>query len=59
MKKRISNWLIKLADKINPQERLSSIERVNYYEAKKLGICLVRTKKEIKEYRKKKKLDEG
>ncbi|MDC2233509.1 hypothetical protein [Bacteroides thetaiotaomicron] len=59
MKKRISNWLIKLAAKVNPQERFHSIERVDNYEAKKLGICLVRTKKEIKDYRKKKKLDEG
>lgn len=59
MKKRISNWLIRLAEKINPQEWLSSIERVDNYEAKKLGICLVQTKKEIKDYRKKKKLDEG
>nr|DAH26693.1 MAG TPA: hypothetical protein [Caudoviricetes sp.] len=59
MRNRISKWLIKLADKINPQERLSSIERVNNYEAKKLGICLGRTKKEIKDYRKKMKLDEG
>lgn len=59
MRSRISNWLIRLAEKVNPQERLNSIERVDYYEAKKLGICLVRTKKEIKDYRKKKKLDEG
>lgn len=59
MRKRISKWLIRLADKINPQERLSSIERVDNYEAKKLGIRLVRTKKEIKDYRKKMKLDEG
>ena len=59
MKTKISNWLIRLAEKINPQERLSSIERVDNYEAKKLGICLDRTKKEIKDYRKKKKLDEG
>ena len=59
MKSRISKWLIKLADKINPQERLSSIERVDNYEAKKLGICLGRTKKEIKDYHKKMKLDEG
>jgi hypothetical protein len=59
MKTKISNWLIRLAEKINPQERLSSIERVDNYEAKKLGICLARTKKEIKDYRKKKKLDEG
>ena len=59
MKKKISNWLIRLAAKINPQERLSSIERVVNYEAKKLGICLARSKKEIKDYRKKKKLDEG
>lgn len=59
MRSRISKWLIKLADKINPQERLSSIERVDNYEAKKLGICLVRTKKEIKDHRKKMKHDEG
>lgn len=59
MKKRISNWLIRLAGKINPQERLSSIERIANYEARKLGICLARTKKEIKEYRKRKKADEG
>lgn len=59
MKKGISKWLIKLAEKINPQERLSSIERVDNYEAKKLGICLVQTKKEIKDYRKKMKNDEG
>lgn len=59
MKKKISNWLIRLALKINPQKRLSSIEQVDNYEAKKLGICLTRTKKEIKDYRKKMKLDEG
>lgn len=59
MRSKISKWLIKLADKINPQERLSSIERVDNYEAKKLGICLGRTKKEIKDYRKKMKHDEG
>lgn len=58
MKTRISNWLIKLAEKLNPQERLSSIERVDNYEAKKLGICFAKPKKEIKEYRKKKKFDE-
>lgn len=56
MKTKISNWLIRLAEKINPQERLSSIERVDNYEAKKLGICLVRTKKEIKDYRKRRNL---
>lgn len=59
MRSKISKWLIKLADKINPQERLSSIERVDNYEAKKLGVCLGRTKKEIKDYRKKMKHDEG
>lgn len=56
MKTKISNWLIRLAEKINPQERLSSIERVDNYEAKKLGICLARTKKEIKDYRKRRNL---
>ena len=45
MKRKISNWLIRLVAKITPQERLSSIEQVDNYEAKKLGICLVRTKK--------------
>lgn len=59
MKTRISKWFISLAEKINPQERLSSIEKVDNYEAKKLGICLGRTKKEIKDYRKKMKTDEG
>lgn len=59
MRQRIVKWLVGLADKINPQEKLRNIERVDGYEAKKLGICLVRTKKEIKDYRKKKKLDEG
>ena len=59
MKRKISNWLIRLAAKITPQERLSSIDRVHNYEENLLGICLVRTKKEIKDYRKKKKLDEG
>lgn len=59
MRKILSNWLIRLAEKINPQERLNSIERIDYYEAKKLGICLGRTKKEIKDYRKKMKHDEG
>ncbi|RGZ94985.1 hypothetical protein DW966_01420 [Bacteroides stercoris] len=58
MKTKISKWLIGLAEKLNPQERLSSIERVNNYEAKKLGIRLYRTKKEIKDYRKKMKLNE-
>ena len=52
-------WLIKLSYKINPQERLSNIESVDNYEARKLGVCLVLTKKEIKDYRKKMKLDEG
>lgn len=59
MRNRISKWLIKLADKINPQERLNSIEKVDNYEAKKLGVCLGRTKKEIKDYRKKMKTNEG
>ena len=52
-------WLIKLSYKINPQERLSNIESVDNYEARKLGVCLVLTKKEIKDYRKKNKVDEG
>lgn len=38
-------WLIKLSYKINPQERLSNIESVDNYEARKLGVCLVLTKK--------------
>lgn len=59
MRKRISDWLTLLAEKLNPQERLNSIERIDCYEAKKLGIGLGRTKKEIKDYRKKMKLDEG
>lgn len=59
MRTKISRWLIRLADKLNPEERLNSIERVDNYEAMKLGICLCRTKKEIKDYRKKMKLDEG
>lgn len=59
MRKNISRWLIKLAQKINPQERLNSIELVDNYEAKKLGVKLGCSKKEIKDYRKKKKLDEG
>ena len=50
---------IKLSYKINPQERLSNIESVDNYEARKLGVCLVLTKKEIKDYRKKNKVDEG
>lgn len=59
MKTRILNWLIRLAEKLNPHDRPSSIERIDNYEAKKLGICLGRTKKEIKDYRKKMKHDEG
>lgn len=59
MRNKISRLLIRLAEKLNPQERLNSIEKVDNYEAKKLGICLGRTKKEIKDYRKKMKLDEG
>lgn len=59
MKTRISKWLIQLAEKLNPQKCLNSIERIDNYEAKKLGICLGRTKKEIKDYRKKMKHDEG
>lgn len=59
MRKRISKWLVGLANKINLQEQVCSIERVEHYEAKKLGICLGCTKKEIKDYRKKMKLDEG
>lgn len=59
MRKRISNWLVSLAEKINPKERWNSIERIDNYEAKKLGICLGRTNKEIKDYRKKMKHDEG
>ncbi|WP_298546658.1 hypothetical protein [uncultured Parabacteroides sp.] len=59
MKTRISNWLIRLAEKLNPHDRASSIELIDNYEAKKLGICLGRTKKEIKDYRKKMKHDEG
>lgn len=57
MRKRISMWLIKLSYKINPQERLSNIESVDNYEARKLGVFLVLTKKEIKDYRKKKKVE--
>lgn len=56
MRKRIAKWLICIAEKINPQIRA---ELVDNYEAKKLGICLRRTKKEIKDYRKKKKTDES
>ena len=59
MRNRVSKWLIALAAKINPKEFQSNIERVENYEAKKLGICLARTKKEIKEYRKAMKLKEG
>lgn len=59
MRKCISSLLEKLANKINPKERVDSIENVDNYEAKKLGICLVRTKSEIKNYRRKKKTDEG
>lgn len=58
MRSRISKWLIELADKINPQERLSSIERVDNYEAKKLGICLVRTKMKLDEGLSNRKADE-
>lgn len=59
MKTRISNWLIKLAEKINPQERFSSIEKVDNYEAKRLGIGFAKPKKQIKLYRKEKKHSEG
>lgn len=58
MRKRISAWLVTLAEKINPKELLSCIERIDNYEAKKLGICIGCTKKVIKDYRKKKH-DEG
>lgn len=59
MKTRISKWLIQLAEKLNLQKCLNSIERIDNYEAKKLGICIGCTKKEIKDYRKKMKHDEG
>lgn len=59
MRSRISKWLIKLADKINPQERLNNIDLIDNYEAKRLGICFCRTKKEIKNYRQKMKRDKG
>lgn len=59
MRSRISKWLIKLADKINPQERLSSIERIDNYEAKKLGICFAHTKNQINNYRQSMKYYEG
>lgn len=45
MKTRISNWLIKLAEKINPQERFSSIEKVDNYEAKRLGIGFAKSQR--------------
>lgn len=59
MRIRFSHWLIRLAIRINPQERLNSIERIDNYEAKKLGICIGPTKKEIKDYRKKMKHEKG
>lgn len=51
MKKIISKWLCCIADKISPIEGLSDIERIDHYEARELGICLVRDEKEIKKYR--------
>lgn len=52
-------WLIKLSYKINPQERLSNIESVDNYEARKLGVCLVLTKKKSRITERRRKLTKG
>lgn len=53
MRETISNFLVKLAKKINHNNHY---EAVDNYKAQKLGIGFIYTKKEFKKYRKKNKL---
>ena len=51
MKKRLAKWFLLVAKRLDPEIYLENAQIVEDYEAKKIGITYVITKKDIKDYR--------
>ena len=53
MKKRLAQWFLLIAKRLDPQADIENVPEVIDYEPQKLGLTYVITKKDVKEFRRK------
>ncbi len=51
MKKRLAQWFLLVAKRLDPQIQIEKAQIVENYEAQKVGLVYVVTKKDIKDFR--------
>ena len=51
MKKRLAKWFLLVAKRLDPSTQLVNAQVIEDYEAQKIGLTYVVTKKDIKDYR--------
>lgn len=51
MKKRLAKWLLLVAKRLDQQIHVANAQVIEDYEAKKVGLTYIVTKKDLKEYR--------
>lgn len=51
MKKRLAKWFLLVAKRLDPETHVENAQHIEDYDAQKLGITYVITKKDIKDFR--------
>lgn len=51
MKKRLAKWFLLVAKRLDPETHIENAQVIEDYDAQKVGLAYVITKKDIKEYR--------
>lgn len=51
MKKRLAKWFLLVAKRLDPDTHVENAQHVEDYDAKKIGLTYVITKKDIKDFR--------
>ena len=51
MKKRLAKWFLQVAKRLAPETRIENAQVIEEYDAQKVGLAYVVTKKDIKEFR--------
>ena len=51
MRKRLANWFLLVARRLDPEIYVENAQVIEDYDAKKIGLTYVVTRKDIKEYR--------
>ena len=51
MKKRLAKWFLLVAKRLDPETHVENAQHIEDYDAKKIGLTYVITKKDIKDFR--------